>query len=98
MPIAPRIIPGRRLARGLGLADDEHDLGNFRQPPGCRVALMLVELAEAAAECNVLLARQRLSAEQQHAMIEKRLVYRVERCFIQRLAEIGARYFGTERI
>ena len=55
-----------------------------------------VELAEAAAEGDVLLARDLLVAEQQDALVEEGAVDLVELGVAQRLGEINACNLGAE--
>ena len=59
---------------------------------------MPVELAEAAAEIDVLLARDVLIAKEQDAVIEKRAVDFPERSLAHRFTDVDVQNFGAQRI
>ena len=63
-----------------------------------RQRVVPVELAEAAAEGDVLLARDLLVAEQQDAVLEERAVDLVELGVAERLGEIDALDLGAEGV
>ena len=63
-----------------------------------RQRIVPVELAEAAAEGDVLLARDLLVAEQQDAALEEGAMDLVELGVAERLGEIDALDFGAERV
>jgi hypothetical protein len=63
-----------------------------------RQRVMIVELAEAAAEGDVLLARDLLAAKQQDAFLEESAVDLVELGVAERLGEIDARDLGADCI
>ena len=65
----------------FGLIGHEQDLGIVRVPIP-RQCLVPVKLAEAAAELDVLLARDVLVAEKQDAVLEERTVNLTERGFV----------------
>src|SRR5262249_54407026 len=55
-------------------------------------------LAHLLGKRDVLRARHRLTAKQQHRVVEKRLAYLACCCLVQRLADIDARDLGGQRI
>ena len=62
-----------------------------------RQRVVAVELAEAAAELDVLLARDVLVAEEQDAVIEKRLVDFAEESFAH-VRDVDVAHLGAERV
>ena len=63
-----------------------------------RQRVVPVELAEAAAEVDVLLARDVLVAKEQDAVIEKRVVDFSERALAHRFTDVDAQNFGAQRM
>ena len=63
-----------------------------------RQRIVIVELAEPAAEGDVLLARDLLVAKQQDAALEEGAVDLVELGVAERLGEIDALDLGAERV
>ena len=61
-----------------------------------RQRVVIVEFAEAAAEGDVLLARDLLVAEQQDALVEEGAMDLVELGVAERLGEVDVRNLGTE--
>ena len=59
---------------------------------------MPVEFAEAAAELDVLLARDVLVAQEQDAMVEEGLVNLAERAFAHRLRDVDVADFRAQRV
>jgi hypothetical protein len=95
VPEMASVLGGRRLAVRLWDVGDQQQLGIVGMAV-TRQALVPVELAEAAAEGDVLLARDLLVAEQQGAALEEGAVDLVELGIAERLAEIDALDLGAQ--
>jgi hypothetical protein len=63
-----------------------------------RQRVVAVELAEAAAEFDVLLAREFLVAQQQDAVLEKCAVDFAERLLAHVARHVDVAHFGAERV
>ena len=91
------VLRRRLLAALLGDVGDQQQLGivGVTIP---RQGVVPVELAEAAAEGDVLLARNLLVAEQQDAAFQELRMDLVEFVVAERLGEIDALDLGAERV
>src|SRR5512132_1621208 len=95
MPLPPRVAAVRRAAVRFGLVRDEQDLGIL----GVTVAwqrLVPIELAKAAAELDVLFARDLLIAKEQDAVSQKSLVDLAEERLAHGLRDVHITDFGAE--
>ena len=68
----------------------------FDEPPAVLLHGRLVEIAEAAAECDQIVVAQLLIANEQHLMVEPRAMDRREAAVVER-AQVDAGDFGAER-
>src|SRR3978361_2541168 len=63
-----------------------------------RLRVLIIEFAEAATECEMLLASKFLTAKKDDTMVKKNPPDLSERCIRQRPAQIGPDNFGAQRI
>src|SRR5690242_3612387 len=96
MPDASGVARIRGRAGRLGLVGDEQHLGIIRVPV-LRSVLVKVELAETAAERDVLRRRQALPAKQQDAVIEESVIDLAELRLVD-ARQVNAHHFRTEAI
>ena len=89
------VLGGRRLAVRLRNVGDQQQLGIVGMPVA-RQRVVTVELAEAAAKGDVLLARDLLVAEQQDAALEEGAMDLVELGVAERLGKIDALDLGAQ--
>jgi hypothetical protein len=80
MPLPARVTAVRRTSIQLGLVRHEEDFGvlGMAIPRQC---VMAVQLAEVAAEFNVLLAGYVLIPEKQYAVLQECMIDLAEECF-----------------
>jgi hypothetical protein len=84
------------LAECPGIAFLLDDLEDIRMLVHASHEGVMVDLAETPGECNLLLGRERLAAEEDHQMLEPGGFYFLE-SFIVKECEIDAGDLGTER-
>jgi hypothetical protein len=97
MPLLAGVLGGRRLAVLLRDVGDQQQLGIVGMAVA-RQVVVPVELAEAAAEGDVLLARDLLVAEQKDAALQERAMDLIELGVAERLGEIDALDLGAEGV
>jgi hypothetical protein len=97
MPLLAGVLRGRRLAVLLRDVGDQQQLGIIGMAI-TRQVVVPVELAEAAAEGDVLLAGDLLVAEQKDAALEEGAMDLVELGVAERLGEVDALDFGAEGV
>jgi hypothetical protein len=96
MPKLVGVARFRRTAVGLGPRGDNGQLRLLRI--GVGRTFVFIEFAKAAAERDVLLARDRLAAKQQYRVLEKRAMYLCEIGITHRPREIEADHLCAQRV
>ena len=97
MPLAPRVAAFAGRAVGVRRIGDHQQLRIFRMAvAGQRV--VAVELPEAPAELDVLLARAPLVAQQQDAVSQERTIDLAELRLGHRLRDVDIAHLGAQRI
>ena len=95
VPLATGVARIRWRAVGVGLVGDQQQFGILRMAIE-RQRIVFIQCAEAAAEFNMLLARDVLITKQQNAVVEKRLVDFAEGGFAHRRGDVDVTHLRAE--
>src|SRR5689334_15090587 len=97
VPVSSGVAACRGRTVRARAADYRSNLGRVR---GFLVTprLILVQLSEAPADCDMLLARHRPAAKEQHAVLDKSAIDCAESGVVERLADVDSHDFRAQGV